>query len=188
MFDNLDGLSRDDRLRYDTPEFAGFVLSSSLVDGGEWDIAIGYSTALAALEIEGKLGYANQSATRTFPEFIVTGSLSIAHQSGINASFAAGLGDDEDSARDAIDYRYAKLGYFKTLFPIGASHFSLDFDEYDDSAASGDEGRTYGAQFVQELERWGTEIYSGYRNYALDRPGASLEDIDAVLTGARIKF
>jgi predicted porin len=34
-FDNLDGLSRDDRLRYDTPNMKGLVLSTSSVDGGE---------------------------------------------------------------------------------------------------------------------------------------------------------
>ena len=62
------------------------------------------------------------------------------------------------------------------------------FGEYNDSAAAGDEAKTYGAQFVQDLELWGTEIYGGYRNYALDRPGTSLDDIDAVLTGARVKF
>lgn len=188
VFDNLDGLSRDDRLRYDTPEFGGFVVSSSLVDGGEWDVGLGYGAALAAFEIEAKLGYANQSATRTFPEVIVTGSVSVSHESGVNATFAAGLGDDDDSSREGIDYRYGKLGYFRTFFPIGASHLSIDFGEYDDSAAAGDEGGTYGAQFVQDLESWGTEIYGGYRNYSLDRPGASLDDIDAVLTGARIKF
>ena len=187
VFDNLDGLGRDDRLRYDTPEFAVFVLSSSVVDGGEWDVGIAYGAAFATFEIEGKLGYANQSATRTFPEVIVTGSVSIAHRSGINAAFAAGLADDE-SSREAIDYRYGKLGYFRTIFPIGASQFSLDFGEYNDSAAAGDEAKTYGAQFVQDLESWGTEIYGGYRNYALDRPGTSLDDIDAVLTGARVKF
>ena len=188
VFDNLDGLGRDDRLRYDAPEFGGFVVSSSLVDGGEWDVGLGYGAALAAFEIEAKLGYANQSATRTFPEVIVSGSLSVAHESGVNATFAAGIGDDDDSSRDAVEFWYGKLGYFRTFFPIGASHFSLDFGEYDDSIAAGDEGRAFGAQFVQDVERWGTEIYGGYRNYALDRPGASLDDIDAVLTGARVKF
>ncbi len=164
------------------------MLSSSVVDGGEWDVGIGYGAALGAFELEGKLGYANQSATRTFPEIVVTGSLSIAHRSGFNATFAAGLGDDDDSSRDAVDYRYGKLGYFRTIFPVGASHFSFDFGTYDDSAAAGDEGRTYGAQFVQDIESWGTEVYGGYRSHSLDRPGTSLDDIDAVLTGARVKF
>jgi predicted porin len=188
VFTNLDGLSRDDRLRYDTPPLANFVLSSSFVDGGEWDVGLGYGSEFPGLKVAGKLGYANQSATRTFPETIVSGSLSALLRSGLNLTFAGGQADDSDSARDAIDFWYGKLGYIASIFPVGASHFSLDYGAYDNAAASGDEGRAYGVQFVQTIPPWGTELYAGYRNYSLDRAGASFDDISGVLTGVRVKF
>ena len=187
-FSNLDGLSRDDRLRYDTPSFRGFVLSSSVVDGGEWDAALRYGGEFPGFKLAGNLGYANQSATRPFPETIVSGSLSALHDSGLNLTFAAGEADDNDSTRDAANFWYGKLGYVSSVFPIGSSHFSLDYGTYDDSAATGDEGETYGAQFVQKISPWSTEIYAGYRNYELERSGLSLDDIDGVLTGVRVKF
>ncbi len=39
VFSQMDGLSRDDRLRYDTPSFGGFKASASAIDGGSWDVA-----------------------------------------------------------------------------------------------------------------------------------------------------
>ena len=71
---------------------------------------------------------------------------------------------------------------------MGTSHFSLDLGEYNGAAASGDEARTYGVQFVQNISPWSAELYAGYRSYSLDRTGASFDGIDAVLTGVRIKF
>ncbi len=187
-FSNLDGLSRDDRLRYDTSTFQGFRLATSVVDGGEWDAAISYGRAFSELKVATKLGYANQSATRTFPETIVSGSLSALHDSGLNLTFAGGEAEDDDSTRDAINFWYGKLGYVSSVFPIGSSHFSLDYGSYDAGAATGDEGETYGVQFVQKISPWSTEIYTGYRNYELQRTGLSLDDIDGVLTGVRVKF
>ncbi len=110
VFDNLDGLSRDDRLRYDTPNFKGIVLSTSSVDGGEWDIAASYSAAYDSLKVNSKIGYANQSGTRTFPETILGGSLSVAHNGGLNLTLATARGDDSDSTRDEQDFWYGKVG------------------------------------------------------------------------------
>ena len=106
----------------------------------------------------------------------------------MNATVAAGAADDDDSTRDAVTFRYVKLGYIRSIFLVGASHFSIDYGQYDNSVASGDEGDTYGFQFVQPIPTWGTEFYFGYRNYELARPGASFDNLHAVLAGARVKF
>ena len=163
-------------------------MSSSLVDGGEWDAALAYGGAFLALKVAAKVAYANQSATRTFPGEIVSGSLSGLHRSGLNLTLGGGRADDDDSTRDAIDFWYAKLGHISSIFTVGASHFSLDLGEYNDAAASGDEARTYGVQFVQKISPRSAEFYAGYRNYSLDGTGASFDDINGVPTGVRVKF
>ena len=56
------------------------------------------------------------------------------------------------------------------------------------AAGAKSQGKTYGAEFVQKITPWGTELYAGYRNYSLDRTGASFDDISGVLTGVRVKF
>ena len=188
VFDNLDGLSRDDRVRYDSPSFAGFKLHTSLVDGGEWDLAASYGGEFGGTEFEGKVGFANDSGTRTFPERRVSGSISALHESGFSLTLAAGDADDDESDREEVSFRYGKLGYQTEVFPIGSSRFSIDYGEYDDSDAAGDEGTTYGIGFVQKVSDWGTELYATYRGYQLDRSGTDFDDIDIVLTGARVKF
>ena len=101
---------------------------------------------------------------------------------------AGGEGDDNDSTRDAVNFWYGKLGYVSSIFPMGSSHFSIDLGTFDDGAATGDEGETYGAQFVQKISPWSTEIYAGYRNFELERTGLSLDDLDGAMTGVRVKF
>jgi hypothetical protein len=188
-FDNLDGLSRDDRLRYDSPNFNGIVLSTSTIDGGEWDIGVSYDAAYDSFEVSSKLGFANQSGTQVFPETILGGSLSILHNGGFNLTAAAAKGDDGDSTRDAQEFWYGKLGYIaQDLFKFGSSHISVDYGQYDNFAANNDEGTTYGFQFVQSIGDWGTDLYAGYRRYDLERTGATFDEIDVVLAGARVKF
>lgn len=188
-FDNLDGLSRDDRLRYDSPNFNGIVLSTSTVDGGEWDIAASYDAAYDSFEVSSKIGFANQSGTRVFPETILGGSMSILHKGGLNLTVAGAKGDDGDSTRDAQEFWYGKLGYIaQDLFQFGSSHISVDYGQYDNFAANNDEATTYGFQFVQSIGDWGTDLYAGYRRYDLERTGSTFDEIDVVLAGARVKF
>ncbi len=65
---------------------------------------------------------------------------------------------------------------------------ALDYTAVDDLNRPGDEFTSYGAFLVQNFDPIATEVYLGIRNHELDRPGASFEDILAILAGARVKF
>jgi hypothetical protein len=41
---------------------------------------------------------------------------------------------------------------------------------------------------VQNLDPVATELYAGYRHFDLSRDGADFDPINAVLSGARVKF
>ena len=41
---------------------------------------------------------------------------------------------------------------------------------------------------VQDLKTWGSEVYLGYRLHMLDRNGVDYDNINAVMTGMRVKF
>jgi uncharacterized coiled-coil protein SlyX len=210
VFSNLDGLSRDDRIRYDTPEFAGFTASTSHISGGGWDVALRYAANYESVGIKtaGAIGYADASDIKN-PDFGVrsaagfltsdgsdsskfdtqlAGSVSLLHRSGINGTLATGTRKLEIAGRDDVTYIYGKIGYVANLIAFGKTAFSIDYIKADDVAATGDEATAYGFFAVQKLPKFGTEIYGGIRNHELDRPGGNFDDVQAVLLGTRVKF
>ncbi|WP_157772199.1 porin [Zobellella denitrificans] len=181
-FINLDGLGRRDRLRYDTPSFAGLTWSVGTVENDAWDTALKYSAEYDFFTLATALAYSNQKDN----DGQVNGSVSALLDNGFNLTLAAGR-RELDTAGDPRFY-YGKLGYRQHWFRFGETALSLDYHRTEHAELSGDKGRAYGLQAVQNIDRWATEAYLGYRNYDLSRPGVSTEDIDALLMGARIKF
>ncbi|NIQ96435.1 MAG: porin, partial [Desulfuromonadales bacterium] len=56
---NFDGLSRDDRLRYDTPKFYGVSLAASHVTDDQWDVAVFQSGKFGDFKVAGAASYAD---------------------------------------------------------------------------------------------------------------------------------
>jgi len=188
VFNNMDGLGRDDRLRYDTPSFAGLSLSSSAISGDAYDAAIRYSrvygdTKVAAAVAWAKPADANESVKQQYD-----GSMSVLLGNGLNATFAAGLSEMSEYAREDGTFWYTKLGYRVDACSLGKTSFSVDYGEDKDIYKNEDNAKTWSVAAVQDMPSWGTEFYLAYRSYKLDSEGASYEDVNAVLGGARVKF
>jgi len=190
VFNNFDGLSRDDRIRYDSPVFSGFMASTSATSGDGGDLAVRYNSKLGDFKIAAGMAWANPNNEDVSADVDsqLSGSASILHSSGFNLTLAAGQRDYDLSGRDDPTFYYAKLGYRKGFFSVGESRFSIDYATNDDVAQNKDEAKSFGFQFVQDFSKWGTECYLGYRNYDLDRSGTDFNDIDAVMSGVRVKF
>jgi hypothetical protein len=54
-------------------------------------------------------------------------------------------------------------------------------------AMAGDEATVFGIGYVFTPIAW-AEIFALYKRHSMDRPGASLEDIDFGMIGTRVKF
>lgn len=187
VFSNFDGLSRRNRIRYDTPEFAGFTLSGSILsDGG--DVALRYAAQWADWKFAAAVAYADPQAISRSIEHQYNGSASALHSSGLNFTVAGGLRELEDSSRDDPTFYYGKVGYRAKLFEVGETRFSLDYMYTEDQQQDGDEGTVAGFQMVQDFAEFGTEYYLGYRWHELDRDGADFNDINGLMTGVRVKF
>ena len=184
VFSNLDGLGRDDRLRYDTPSFSGFRFSTSFIADDRWDAAIRYGGDFGSVKAAAAIAYSDPNSNSV--DNRVNGSVSLAHASGFNVTAAAGR-DDRNDNRDP-EFWYLKLGYQNQLNSWGNTALALDYYEGDDMGQAGDESASYGAFAVQQLDEFGTEFYLGLRNYELDRQGTDVDDVFAVLSGARVKF
>lgn len=187
-FNNMDGLSRRDRLRYDSPSFAGFKMTGSAVEEGSFDAALKYSRKFDPVTVAGALSWASPRDIIPGVDKQYAGSFSFLLNNGLNFTLAGGQRDMLDDDRDDAGYWYTKIGYKASLFSPGTTAFSLDYGQYNDFAANDDEGKSFGAAFVQNIQDWGTEIYLAYRLYQLDRDHYDLENVNAVMTGARIKF
>ncbi len=187
VFSNFDGLSRDDRIRYDTPKFGGFGLSASHVSGGAYDVALRYAASYDAFKIAAAIAFADPGSISATTENQHNGSFSVLHDSGFNVSFAAGRAAPERTGSDPV-FAYGKLGYIARIFDIGETAFAIDFTRADNIAQDGDEATSFGFAAVQNLKRYGTQFFAGVRNHGLDRTGADFDDVFTTLAGARVKF
>lgn len=188
VFNNFDGLSRDDRLRYDTPNFYGFFASGSVVSGDAADVALFYSAKLGDFKLAAAAAYSDPAGTSNSVDDSIDGSISVLHSSGFNLTFAGGTRDYKVSGRDDGTFYYGKLGYQRKFFSIGTTAMSVDYGRNEDVEQDGDEANTVGFQFVQNIDQWATEYFLGYRYHNLDRDNTDFKDINALMTGLRVKF
>lgn len=188
VYNSMDGLSRRDMLRYDSPSFNGLSLAGTWVSGNAADMALRYNREFSGAKVAGALAWANPGDIIPTVDNQYDGSVSVLLDNGFNATMAGGVQDTTADNRDDGKFWYAKLGYQVPLFPVGMSNFSVDYGQSYDLKMNNDDFSTVGVAFVQNISDWGTELYITYRLHYLDRDGADFNDINAVMSGARIKF
>ena len=187
-FLNEDGLGREERLRYDSPSFSGFVGSASYVADGGGDLAVRYAAQMDAFKLAAAVAYANPGGSSDFIDDQMAGSVSVLHDSGFNVTFAMGTRDQKGAGVDDAGFFYTKFGYQGRWCPMGVTALSADFGRFLDFDVNGDVADTFGLQMVQDLQEWGSEAYLGYRFHKLDRNGLDYDNINAIMSGMRVKF
>ncbi len=188
VFNDLDGLSRDDRIRYDSPALAGFSIGGSAVSGDAYDTVLSYSRAFGATQMAGALAWAKTGDIYPDADDQYDGSFSILLGNGLNATVSAGLRNMISDTRDDGTFWYSKLGYRADIFSLGKTSFSVDYGKNENIANNGDKATTWSVAAVQDMSSWGTEVYLAFRNYQLESDQTSFDDVNAVLAGARVKF
>lgn len=191
VFSNLDGLSRDDRIRYDTPTFAGFTAATSWGADDAFDVALRYAGEFGGIRVAAAAAFADGEDGRPGDVTIderINGSASVLHTpTGLNVTFAAGQ-DELDGADNDPMFWYVKLGWIANFFQIGPTAFAIDYAYSEEVSNENDEGEAYGIFAVQHLSDWGAEFYTGIRNHDADLDVGGTEEILVWMTGARFKF
>ena len=194
-FSDMDGLTRQNRIRYDTPVFAGFQGRMSHTDGGAWDASLWYNGKVLDTKIKGAVAYAESSnqVTAGINGDQINGSLSVLHSSGIGASFSAGYRnlDTRGSGTDQHDPVTITFGanFDRKFTEMGVTSISGQWKQTDSLAVSGDKAEIWTLAVVQHIDAAAFEMYAQYSNAELTRDGTTtFGDIDAVLVGGRIKF
>lgn len=178
--------SRYDRLRYDTPAFAGARLAVSTGAKDSRDVteaALWYAADFArAGKLAAALGWSQEDATIPggIEDETMGGSVSWLAPGGFNLTYGY-------SQRDVTAAREGEFNYFKVGYKAGKHAVSADYAMGDDQAAAGDEAKSMGVAYVFTPIAW-AELFALAKKAQLDRAGASFEDINLVMVGTRLKF
>ena len=182
-FNNFDGLSRRERIRYDTPMFGPVYFSGSYLNGQSWDLAGRFAYEWKGIgKLAAAAGYAGADSQR-FPYKQYDGSISFLFDFGLNFTAAGGGRKDQDG-RDEDPYNvYGKVGYI-----LGKWAFSADYTYSENVDQDNDEAQSIGTAAVWNA--WDSvQFYGSYRWHSLDRDNVSnIEDLHAVMVGGRVKL
>jgi hypothetical protein len=152
VFDEVDGIDKDDRVRYDLPEIQGVNFAISHTSGGSWDVGGGWAGQVGDTELEVAGFLAHIAATSTTDEKSFGGSASLKHALGFSLTVAGASRDQKTSGRDSPNYLWGKVGYSAMLTSLGETHFGVSYGRYDDFAQNADEATELGFAVVQDME------------------------------------
>ena len=171
-------------VRYDSPVFNGFQAGVSVANGGDLDAAVRYNGQLGATKIAGGFGVAKFNSDLVPPGADtrqVSGSVSARHDSGLNATFAAGRELNDGGFSDP-KFWYAKLGY-----DWGNWGFAVDRGVGRDVLLDEIKGSAWGVGTQYNFGN-GVSWAVMYREVKLDFPGADIDPAQMVATSLRMKF
>lgn len=188
-FTNLDGLSRNDRVRYDSPTFAGFQVSGSALSSGAADVALRYGGKFGGVAVKAAASYVNTGASSATADSQWVVSAAAEHESGINVRGQYGKRDMTVTTRDDPTAWALGLGYDASLTSMGATSFAVGYHVVEDLAADGEETTQIDFGVVQHIKDAGTELYLGVAMLEFeDTTATQYEDATSIIAGTRIKF
>ena len=182
---NFDGLSRKDRIRYDTPRWRGFFASGSVEGNSEWDVAARYAGDFGWARFAAAAGWADFGTSSDSDDGNRDGSFSssasILFDFGLN--FTASFAFREQNEKNPWNL-FGKLGY-KFL---GIHAASIQYSRTKHLSNEDDEGDTFGLAYVITPFQ-GVEFYGTYYLHMLDLDdGGDLDDINIFMSGIRVRF
>ena len=182
VFNNFDGLHRDDRVRYDAPVWRGFAASASAAGEENFDAALRHSAELGRHKLASAVAYARKGAG--VDQY--SGSCSLLLACGLNFTAAVG-GQDVDGERTPLSV-YGKIGYQLDWFSAGLTMFAVDYSRNEEISQAADVAESYAVVCNQRLDPLNAELYATARNYVLDRADADYDDLFVFLSGVRFAF
>ena len=187
---NLDGFSRYDGIRYDSPALGPVTLSASAGNDNKWDVAARVKTALGGGQLSGALFYGENDQGGTFGTGVDSqygGSLSFLFSQGTNIGFSYAEREHETVGSQDGENWWIKLGH-----KWGPHAVAVGYGESSDISrtATGFEDSGWSIGYVHNLKKANTQLYASFSHFELDTPAGtvSAEDINVFVVGARVKF
>jgi predicted porin len=189
-------------VRYDTPTFGGFQLSTSFSENDRTDVTLRYAGEFGGFRLAAGIGYGvgsddadlaldSAGGKATFDQVKFTsGSASVMHlASGLFATGFAGRREFEhgDATKDFTETNWGlRAGIAKNWFGIGNTVVYGEYNAFDNVADNGFESEAWGVSIIQNVDAAALELFLSYKNLSVDQAGS--KDTDIVFSGARLKF
>ncbi len=186
-FLDIENASLVNRIRYDSPQFYGLQLSGSWGSDQRSDVTLRWKDEIGDFKFSGATSY--QRNTFGFnANWRVDGILGMLHKpSGLNLVGGAGVSEKKEDDQNARGW-IVKAGWRKKLFGFGETKLAVDFNRNSDTLTNQENSTSYGAFWVQDIDRWGLELYAGYRYYDYDRNDFDTSPIHVPLIGTMKTF
>ncbi|MBT7942387.1 MAG: hypothetical protein HN719_03425 [Alphaproteobacteria bacterium] len=195
VMSNYDAGTRREVLRYDTPKLYGAQIRTALVNGGSWDVGLFYGAKFGGFKIDARAGYYDQAGTSATTNYSASGSISVLHDSGLNATFNKstlnyvsdfGAGATKQATIEDPTNTYWSVGYQAKLFGVGGTNFEVGFSNTEDRVNTlnfdNTDATAWHLTAVQKFDAIGANVTLNYSNYALDADNAgaayTFDDID----------
>ncbi len=175
---DLDGFSRRERVRYDTPTIAGFRASASWQENDNWDVALRYGGALGDFTVAGAIAYFETGDG----DGGTVGSASVLHRP-TGLSLTAAAGEVDVAVLGIEEYWYVKAGIQKKIFAAGKSKFSVDYKDINDGDVE-----KFGVQFVQDIDAANMKLFASFWDADSVSLSPFLPDETAGVVGMTISF
>lgn len=194
FFNNFDGASRTNRIRYDTPTFFGFKGSVGLIDKHNVDAAIRYKGKIAGTAIAGGVGYCHSKGTNsagnsscfgngTTVDGIdqLNGSISFKLPMGLGATFSGATQWQNRTPAGASTkenpYNLSPSVFYSTkVTELGFTTFEYAFQYCKNCTNKGDKGWGHKVTALQRIDSVGGDYFVTF-NY-LDAETATNDNIE----------
>ncbi len=193
VFSSFDGLSRTQRVRYDSPSFGGLKVSVGYNQGPIPDAALRYKASFGGTKVSAAIAWSNRDSASATLGHQINGSGSVLHSSGLNLTVAAGTRELEAAGRSDPSFWYVKVGYKAKLVDAGTTNFYFNYQNTEDlvnfAPGFGSDATAWGFGVVQILKDYATELFAAFSIADFDdTTTSSYEDLTTGLVGARLKF
>ncbi len=182
VFNNFDGLHRDDRLRYDTPVWRGLSAAASVAGEEFYDVALRHAREFGGHRISSAAAYARKGAG--VDQW--SGSCSLLLACGLN--FTAAVGGQNVAGAAAPLSGYGKAGWKLDWFPCGATMLAVDYSRNEEVAQADDLAESCAFIVNQRVEAISSELYATVRRYSLERTDEEYDDLFVFMSGIKIAF
>ena len=185
QFADVERLLIKDRIRYDSPRFAGLQISGSFAADERWDTAIRFRPSIENFTFVVASAYQNKPFGDIAWRWDIGGG--VRHESsGINLS--GGFVKQEVAGGRISDNFTVKAGWLASLFDIGNTAVSIDYTLNQNIRRSGNDAMSIGAIVFQNWDPYGFKFYTGARLYDITMPGVETDRILVFPLGALFSF